>query len=574
MLLLSLLAGCGGGQTRGHPLDSSWSDEDGEELKAFEKEWLRAGHRGRRAPRLANVAVGVVDDHLIIGRALGGGGADWIYATPLEGRPIITGTVVVGMGGGDVFALNAETGEPIWRRKALGRLRGAGDDGTTTIVSIESLTGTRSIVLAINRDGDVLRQLYLQAVVGKPAVYDAFAFLPWNSDSVVIFDIVGGTEVARVVSSFPISHAFTVGNQLYFGERGAVRFDGNIIDARRGGGTRVGLPERVLPDAPSWRVPGSYALPLAAVRHDSVRYYARPRKNAIDHYGFGYYHVVMGLSADDGATRWVHHAPHPYVGGWAGEQAYAMCDVSGAIRWLDADTGRVLHTEQLRESLRACVVQSESPPKRDEGEPLAIEEQLKQAIQRRDSLLLPIQIDLLDDLERIDGPRATKALIDLARHPREGDAPIPLRERAATILSRRRRGTGALLHALSQPRDDTLPLAAIAGAMRRNLLSEAAPLLARELNELMWDTEALAGAAEALEALAGPNERRALVLFLARLGCDPAMERASLAVARTLARLGSVDLVRRLATDSCKDSPMSDKLRAAVQTASVYGPVE
>lgn len=554
------LAGCGGGQTRGHPLDSSWSDEDGSELQAFQKEW-----KGVKPTRLANVAVGVVDNNMLVGRALGGSN-DWFFRHAIEGRPVITGTVVVGIGGGELFALDAETGDKLWIREGIGRLRGAGDDGTTTLVSLESLTGTRSIVLAVDRSGQVVRQLYLEAVVGTPLVTDAVAFLPWNDNTVVIFDLIEGAEAARVVSSSPVSHAFSVGTELYFGEQQAVRFDEDIVEARRDGGSIVNLPSRHLPDLPRWHLPGSIPLPATATRHDSVRYYARPDGSAIDRYAGSYFRIVLGLAAPDGKTQWVHSGKHNYIAGWAGEETLALCDVAGTIRWLDMTTGAVVHTEQLFESVRGCAIQSESAPKHKAQNSPTMEDQLAEAIAIRDRQLEPVQQELLHELASRPTERATSALIRLASDPDRSGPPHRLRHEAAELLSRRRRGLNAMLHALSHQRGmrpSRLPLGSIARALQRSVVTEAAPLLAAELNDPTWPKADLVAVAKALEALARPAERQQLVVFLARLGCDPAMLDASMPIARTLGRLGAAAVVKRVAIDSCDDETMSAMLRAA-----------
>jgi hypothetical protein len=94
--------------------------------------------------------------------------------------------------------------------------------------------------------------------------------------------------------------------------------------------------------------------------------------------------------------------------------------------------------------------------------------------------------------------------------------------------------------------------------------------LAVRLTELRWSAATIGAVAEALEAIAGITERAALVLFLARVGCDPSHGGAALSVARTLGRLGAAAAVRKVA-DRCEDGAIAAKLRAAVP-ASLYGP--
>jgi hypothetical protein len=269
----------------------------------------------------------------------------------------------------------------------------------------------------------------------------------------------------------------------------------------------------------------------------------------------------------------VHHGDAPYIGGWAGTSSYALCDAAGNVVWLDAASGATLHRERLAESVRSCMIQSEAPPKRAETRIQSLAAQLRTALSIDDALSSPLQVELLDDLDQLDDANdATTALIALAREDDEHaeTRSTNVRQHAAELLARRTRGLDAMLHALHHDDDLTLPLAAIASALRRNLHTAAAPLLAARLNELGWSARAISAVADALEALAGTAERRALVVFVARAGCDPLHGDAALTVARTLGRLGGAASVRKVA-DSCEDGEIAAKLRAAV-AASLYGP--
>ena len=195
-----------------------------------------------------------------------------------------------------------------------------------------------------------------------------------------------------------------------------------------------------------------------------------------------------------------------------------------------------------------------------------MEDQLAEAIAIRDRQLEPVQQELLHELASSPTERATSALIRLASDPDRSGPPHRLRHEAAELLSRRRRGLNAMLHALSHQRGmrpSRLPLGSIARALQRSVVTEAAPLLAAELNDPTWPKADLVAVAKALEALARPAERQQLVVFLARLGCDPAMLDASMPIARTLGRLGAAAVVKRVAIDSCDDETMSAMLRAA-----------
>lgn len=410
------LSACGGGQTRGHPLDRSWSDADGAELAAFQASWQPSSR-----PTAPSVAVAVLDRKTLLGRKLDGGAA-WRFEHPIESRPAISGEVVVGIGGGYLFALDAATGEPIWRRRALGYLRGASDDGATTMASLASLSGERSIVLAVARDGSVVRQIDVPVTIGRPVVFDGFAFLPWNRHLVVVFDLMAGREAARVVSHYPLSQAFVTGDSLYFGGEVAVRFDDKVVAARDAGGTVARLPPRRFPGRPPWFSDGTRPLPLASVREDTVRFYAEPNADArIDRYAVTYFGLTLGLGAPDGRTEWVNTSKAVQLAATVARDTLAVCDEEGDIRWLDRHgitaASTSLWGSAKRRPLLSCVLQSEVPPDHVVTQPEPLAAQLKRALRLEDPRVLPVQYTLLEDLAALAGADATAALIAVASRP-------------------------------------------------------------------------------------------------------------------------------------------------------------
>src|SRR5262249_31764006 len=108
---LALALACGGGQTRlGAVFSTDWRDEGGAAVRAIQGAVLATP-----IPKNAAVAVGVTDAGLA-GIALTGG-APWSYDHAIDARPVVAGTVVVGAGGGELFALDAATGKPLWVRR-------------------------------------------------------------------------------------------------------------------------------------------------------------------------------------------------------------------------------------------------------------------------------------------------------------------------------------------------------------------------------------------------------------------------------------------------------------------------
>lgn len=572
---LVALASCGGGQTRGHPLDSSWSDEDGSELADFQKRF----HVEAR-PRLVPLAIGVVDDGTLIGKVLSTG-QSWRFDHPLDSRPVIAGSVVVGMGDRRLFALDAETGEELWERPAVGYLRGASDDGATTLVSIESLSGRRSTVLAIERNGTPRRQIYLRAAIGQPLVADAYAFLPYNRKMVLVFDLLEGTEVARVVADYPVSHAFRVGDEIFFGEGDAVRFDGNIVEARRGGGDRVVLPDHSFPLRPRWHLPGSMPYPTAATRDDTVRFLARPvvsnDEAGLEHYALSFFSLVVGLEAPLGTTRWIHRGQAAYLGGWAGHRSFALCDAGGGVVWLDARSGAVVDRNDLGEAVIACAVQSEDPPSPREANAIPFADQLVEAIADPRPELEPLQLELLAELAAVGGDQTVEALATLGA--RDSRASSAIAQTARDRLAEQRSGFAKMSELLLDDRrrarwsPSALPIAALAEALGRSRQEPTRMILADLLNDPTLEAAQTVAVAEAVERLTRelqprPNRRIRLdlVRFLATHACpEPSYDAATLAVARALLEIGANGPVAEAARGPCDRAAMKASLQAAMR---------
>jgi outer membrane protein assembly factor BamB len=347
-LLCASLAGCGGGQTRGHPFEREWHDESGVELAAFVARW-----KTPTRPPPASRLLGSVEGRALVGRAEDG--PVWRLEHPVEDQPVLAGSMAVAIGGGKLVAVEAKSGHVEWELPAFGRIRGASDDGTTTLVSIESVSGKRSQVLAVARNGTVVRQIVEDGVVGPPLVFDEFAFLPVARSSVIVFDLVTGVEAARILARVPLGRAFLAGDAIYVGDQEVVRFDRDIVAARHGGGTRLALPDRFLPGGPRWETsPVGGPLPRA-------RLLASPRQGAIELYADVAGPFVVGLRGIDARVAWLHVGSSPYLAGRALGRGFAVCNASGEAVVLD-DAGRVERRYGLGIAVARCDVSHGGTP--------------------------------------------------------------------------------------------------------------------------------------------------------------------------------------------------------------------
>ena len=304
-----------------------------------------------------------------------------------------------------------------------------------------------------------------------------------------------------------------------------------------------------------------------------MRYYARPRatraRTRIERYALTFFRIALGLSSPNGTTRWAHTSRAAFLGGATGDQTLVLCDAAGDIRWLDLETGSVLRRRSLNEAVIACAVQSERPrPGDSPPNPAPLEVQLTEAIATEGEALVPMQLELLDDMGRLTTDAATRGLVRLATSSRGDSADrARVRARAAALLSGRRRGLDAAVDTLASGALD-IPVGPLVDALVAGRPARAATVLAWRLQDPRWSPSAVTRIAEGLEQLATPQQTRLLVVFFGRIRClEPALADAVVSVARTLVRLGEGDVVRKVASVACDDSAIKERLDATANDA-------
>jgi outer membrane protein assembly factor BamB len=520
-LAVASAVACGGGQTRLNLFSTDWTDDGG---ASIERVWRRIG--AAPLPPAADVVVGVAGrDDKLIGMPLGSSaGGKWTFSHPLDARPIIAGNVVIGSGGGEVFALDAATGNVVWKRPTGGlALLGAGDDGTVTVVAFRRGGGTGSVLLAVTHDGQVVRQIESDKALGAPAVVAGMAFVPWAGQYVSVIDLANGDEAARVTLRQETSRAWTEGGSLWFGGIGFIRFDEHIRDASRGRASTVALPQRELPGMPRLIPPGTEALAADANAEDKTREYAKPLATDAgaalgDGRWYGtYFRFAMGFDSDHGKLAWVHLHDADVLGGAAAGGGLLLCDEQGNLTALSAANGAVIAKTELGEPVRACVVNVDSQHVVGDSsgaKPLA--EQLADAVRADDPQLVIAQKLLLRELATVADEIATKTLVDAASDPRTSPDLLP---EVRTALANRRNGASFMEAALDRHYDflhDVLrtppvgPIAQALGAMKEKA---AASLLASHLLDPADTEDDVKRTAAALAVIAGPGDVPALREF-------------------------------------------------------------
>ena len=554
-----LSAACGGNLAHGvgAPFSETWQSDQGKSIAALEERL-----RSAKAPAATPLAVGVNATGLY-GMTLPRG-KRWSHQGTADTVPIVAGDIVVASNAGTLFALDAALGKPMWSIPIGNRkLRGASDDGSVTVAVVAGDNPGKSRFIAVSHDGDVIRSIDSTVDLGFPAVKSGIAFIPWSDQYVSAIDLKNGEEVARLLLREIVTQARNYNGDLWFGEKGLVRFDDKIRLATTNQGTHVDLPARQLPGKPVWLGSGNQLWPVTSSARLKIRLGAHPVADAdgahfTNHaYLASYFRVVLGLSDQDGSVRFVKSLGGDALGMSAAQHGFAVCDASGKVSFV-SEKGGDAGSADLGARLTACVVDVTATSLDQTQPPAALAEQIGQALGELTPDMAVAQKLLVDELTKQDDPLVTKILIDLTSSAK---IPPDLRSAARKLIASRRSGKEYMLAALERHYDyvsDVLlppPLGPLADALAAMNEVSATPLLARHLNDPANEMADVERAAVALGKLATPAEYEDLRTFFAlyRATADePSLVNAVVAIGSALLRIGGAPgktVVERAAQD-------------------------
>ncbi len=562
----ALLAACSGSNALSGAFDTTWQNDGGQSISSVQRELATAS-----IPKGTGIAVGVIKGGLVASTL---GGKSWKYQGSVDARPKITGDVVVATGDGQLFALDANTGQKLWSIASGGRsLRGAGDDGTYTVAALGALNGGQSRLVVIKRGGSVVLDAEPEPEIGTPAIVGGIAFVPWGNQYVSAIDVTTGTERGRLLMRQQVTHAENLGGELYFGESQLLHFDPKIGGAASGGGTLAALPKHQLPGTPRWFAPGSEVLSPSASAPDRIRLIAKPTgdgKFENDRMAATYFRVAMGFGASDGELRWAKLVDSDILGGAAAKGGFAFCTAKGEVLLVDSASGARSGVLNLGSSVMSCEVQagafeipSNSPEK-------TLAEQLGEVIAAKDPQMVPAQRFLLTKLGALKDDSVTKVLIDLASNT---DTPPALYDDARKLLAERRSGADYMLKALDREYDfldDVLlppPVGPIADALAAMKEERAASPLAQHLNDPSDSPDDIKRAAKALESLATEAQFSDLKTFFAlyrATASDDDIVAAVVSVAKAMMRVGGKE-GQALVSEAAKDPLTNSEVQQALQ---------
>lgn len=539
---------------------TQWLNDSGHSIAAVEQRISKLP-----APPNVDLAVGITEG-AIIGIPLKGG-QKWSHAALPDTLPSVAGGLVLYSSRGQLTALDGKTGAQRWSTSVGGYwLRGAGDDGQTTVVTLGTSDRKKSLLLMVRHDGSVRTKLETDFALGHPAARGGVALVPWSDQYVSAIDMESGDEEGRLLTREIVSQAITVAGEIFVGEKAMIRFDDKVRYASTQQGDRVMLPSRVLPGKPSWLGSGASLPVIDPSARAKIRIYAAPTfENGRSHFASDqfvatYFRTIMGFDARKAELAWVRALPSAVIGGAAAASGFVLCSSDGKLSYFDPKGG-VSAGPDLGAALRGCVVAASTFQAPAAAAPGTLASQLGQALASLDPEMAAAQAFLVGELGRVDDPSVTKTLIDLTSNAR---VPPDVRLRARELLAQRRSGPEAMLAALERHYDflagDLLPppVGPLADALSAMGEQRAAPLLAKHLNDPSTDVGDLERAARALATLATSNEIASLRTFFAlyRATADEPQLVASVAwVARALLRVGGPDA--RLSIDKASRDPMT-----------------
>jgi outer membrane protein assembly factor BamB len=545
LVVACVLPACGGGGGAGQGFARAWRNDGGESIARLEQEQ-------RTLPKVPNTAVAVgVTAKGLRGAALPDGDV-WHSTTPVDVVPSIAGNLVIATGGDELFALDAKSGKKVWSVPAQGRrLRGAADDGGTTVASLGGERPGESLLLFVDRSGSVVFEAEPEPEIGVPGARGGVAFVPFGDQYVVALEIPTGREIARVLMRDLVSRTLNVGGTLYFGEQAFVRYDDAIRFASANTANRFTFPVRQLPGNPRWLGSGLEVAVVDDSARGRIRLFALPDPSgngqglANGAYAVTYFRVIYAFAPPKGGLLFADALPAEAVGGAAFAAGFAFCDASGKVHLYGATGGRA-KTVELGEKIRACAV---------DGSALSLLAGTSRGtlVQQIDATLSNLEPDmaaaaglLIEELGRLPDPDVTRVLISLAQNSRIiGEQRALVRK----LLSERRSGNDEMLTALGRHYDfisgeQPPPVGPLADALAAMKETRAAAPLARHLNDPATPEEDVEHAARALETLGTPAELEELRTFFALYRATATSEplvNAVISVAATLLRVGGTE---------------------------------
>ncbi len=447
-------------------------------------------------------------------------GKTWTYKHPLDHRPQIAGTFVVGQGAGETFVLDASTGAEKFRSvKPKGKMIGAGSDGKLVAITVKTDEG--STLWVLGADGSVKFDKATDVLLGDPEVVSGMAFVPWKNLYVTAFDGSTGAQLATFVTGTETTHVTAIGGALFAGQGRLVRFDQDILKAKNDG-ANTAIPPKDLPNVTrrDILVGPEHEEKVQSDAIDATALVGRPTPSgpggfvADKVYG-AYYPIVIGFHAKDGKLAWTHAVKDEVIAAHAAKDGVVIVDKGGTVSLLSATNGAVTKTFSLGKPALSADAFADGITI-GTGTAPALSEQIHAAVTLKDDRLATVQVYLLEQAAQVPDEETTAVLLEVADSERSAPA---IRDAARKALASRTNGAAAMITMLGRHADylkgtKSPPVGPMAKALAGMKEKKAAgPLLSHLLDPALAQIDLL-DCAEAVAALADKEHLPELKRFV------------------------------------------------------------
>ena len=502
-------------------------------------------------------------------------GKTWTYTHPLDRRPRIAGPLVVGSGGGEVFALDVSTGQEKWKTtKLAGKLIGAGSDGSHTAITMKVDDGSRFVVL--DATGSIRVDKSTSEALARPGIAGGMAFVPWKALYVTAFDADNGDQLATFITDTETTHVRTIGTALFAGQGRLVRFDSEIMKAKQGG-AHIAIPPVDLPDVSrrDLLVSPDHDEKLPADAIDQTVLAGRPTPSgdaafAADRIYGGYYKLIMGWGSKDAKLAWVHTGKDDIVAASATSDGVITVDEGGTVKFLAAENGTLTKTLNVGKAVLDADIWTDSITVGAAAGGKSVTDQIKEAVMLNSNDLATAQLYLVRQLAAVADEDATKVLLEVADSDRTAGA---LKDEARKAIALRTNGADAMIALLGRHASfmtDTHsppvgPMAIALSAMKATKASQ--PLLDQLLDPALpqkdlLDTATGVGALATADQL--PQLQKFINLYRGSATGNIALTDSVGAIGAAILRVGG-DKGKEWVVNTAKD-PLTDvDVRAALQ---------
>ncbi|GAC1360955.1 MAG: hypothetical protein NVSMB47_13430 [Polyangiales bacterium] len=502
-------------------------------------------------------------------------GKTWTYKHPLDRRPRIAGPLVVGAGGGEVFALDARTGAEKWKNANLkGKLLAAGSDGTATALTLKTDEGSRLVVLG--PDGKLKVDKTTEMPLAAPAVASGMVFVPWKALYVSVFDVNSGDQLATFITDTETTMVRPIGGALFAGQGRLVRFDAGLVKAKQGG-SALAIPPNDLPNVSRRDI---YVGPehddrLPADAIDQTALAGRPTPSGAagfvaDRIYGGYYKLIMGWTAKDAKLAWVHTGKADLVAASAGNDGVVTVDESGEVKLLAASNGAMVKSYQLGKPVLDADVLVDALVIGTGGGKGDLTDQIREAVTLNSNDLATAQLYLVQQLATDGNEAATKVLLEVADAEKTSTA---MKDESRKAIAMRTNGAAAMLEMLGRHANflkdtRTPPVGPMAKALAAMKEKKAAQPLLDQLLDPALPNRDLLDTAEGVGALASkdqlPQLQKFVDLYRGSASGNLALSDAVGAIASALIKVGGADGKNWLVAvqkDALTDKDVKDTLQ-------------